>query len=147
LDEIPKRELRGHFFLQPSISCFEEGCIGRNPTKGIESLLSHPIPETASTQGCIGRNPTKGIEREPSPPPTHSPRPHTSQVAFTEIPQRELRAAWAFPRVSYPRNPCVMVAFTEIPKRELIDEYVQSFACLGSCLGCIPRNPRKEIES
>ena len=64
-------------------------------------------------------------------------------VAFKEIPQRELRDPFIERRHRVLR---VLVAFTEIPKRELRDEYVQSFACLGSCLGCIPRNPIEGIE-
>jgi hypothetical protein len=64
--------------------------------------------------GCIHRNPTKGIER-----PTYWAWfvLNYPYVAFTEIPQRELRVIPDIAAVGI--DTFVLVAFNEIPEREL----------------------------
>jgi hypothetical protein len=68
---------------------------------------------------------------------------YTYQVAFTEIPERELREAGE----GHTHEGCGDVAFTEIPERELRVYLSFSYSSKLENQGCIHRNPRKGIES
>ena len=90
-------------------------CIRRNPTKGIERSPAQIFLQAKWFESrCIRRNPTKGIESRMSVGPA---RCVDAQVAFEEIPQRELRA-WLL-CVSGGSFMRLYVAFEEIPQREL----------------------------
>ena len=72
-----------------TVTCIHHlSCIHRNPTKGIESSLAWRAgpPRRLWLLCCIHRNPTKGIESL-----RQRRRTCLGSVAFTEIPQRELR--------------------------------------------------------
>jgi hypothetical protein len=72
----------------------------------------------ADLTGYIQRNPTKGIESWEASIPTSRSRGHYVCVAFTEIPERELRGAVVWP-IRFAYVCMLMVAFKEIPEREL----------------------------
>ena len=94
------------------------GYIHRNPTKGIESSVHLEFRKDNLRISYIHRNPTKGIESYSNFFTTNASL--FTSVTFTEIPQRELRAALG----AYAYMTGGRVTFTEIPQRELRADYV-----------------------
>jgi len=78
----------------------EQGYIGRNPTKGIESASLTQLGSRFShfTLGYIGRNPTKGIESLGHLCNCRIWPCSEFSVTLEEIPQRELRGEFGLKR-------------------------------------------------
>ena len=93
--------------------------------------------------GCIRRNPTKGIESMNLGCSHKGHLSLTTEVAFEEIPQRELRvfglppAGWVFERLLHSKK----------SHKGNWESFWKKSSDLTTAICCIRRNPTKGIES